>query len=335
MNSIAFSKAAGTDNGFLFGGGQCTLSNYIIKCNASGDIEWQKQYIYPLSTGVITCFSIIPEGSGYVVSSGYNINSLLTMKMDASGNVLSHSAYTYTGMQILPTRIVKLNSTGGYAILGNYNNSNDNKTEFTAFYDSGLNLLTFNQLTVTYTQFILWDIASVNNGDNVVLNGSIMDNTGFKEAIIKLSGSGNVVWKKMATGNSNLSNKNVEFRGVALKGNSTVNAGFGYNEGCVMSVIDDNGNGLCNEVPFDLTNVQPSLTRQSQTITVAPSTAISATVNYTGTTTVSSTKEVICGNLGIDDGTSPARNNFSLPKPCGQCRISEQFITWCFGCMAF
>lgn len=316
MNSIALSKASGADNGFLFGGGQCTLSNYIIKCSSNGNMEWQNQYYYPLASGVITCWSIIPDGNNYIVSSGYNVNSLLTIKLDASGNVLAHSAYTYDGMQILPTRIVRLNSTGGYAVLGNYNNSNNNKTEFVAFYNSAFNMLSFNELTVTYKQFILWNIAAVNNGDNIVVNGSIMDdNDKFYAALINLSGSGSVSWKKMAEGNSSLSNKNVEFRGVVQNGTSTVNTGYGYNEGCVVAVIDANGNGLCNEVTFDLTNVHRTLSLQSQTITVIPAIPLMASVNYSGTTGVSSTKEVICGSIGSVEDV-PGKNPINIyPNP--------------------
>ena len=310
MNSMALSKASGTDNGFLFGGGQCTLSNYIIKCNSSGDIEWQQQYLYPLATGVITCWSIIPDGSNYIVSSSYNINSLLTIKLDAGGNVLSHTAYTYSSMQIVPTRIVKLNSSGGYAILGNYNNSNDNKTEFVAIYNSALSLLSFNELTVTYTQFSLWDITVVNNGNNVVVNGSIMDGTDFRAVMINLSSTGSIQWKKMAEGNSSLSNKNVEFRGIAQFGSGTLHAGYGYNEGTVMAIIDANGNGLCNDITCNINNVHPTLTLQSQTVAMAASNALSATFTYSGTPAVSYTKEVVCGSLGaIDDfsGNNPIK----------------------------
>jgi hypothetical protein len=49
LYSIGFSKAITGDNGFLFGGGQCTLTNYIIKCSQDGNIEWQNQYYYPLA----------------------------------------------------------------------------------------------------------------------------------------------------------------------------------------------------------------------------------------------------------------------------------------------
>ncbi|HNW69014.1 MAG TPA: T9SS type A sorting domain-containing protein [Bacteroidales bacterium] len=325
MNSIALSKALGSDNGFLFGGGQCTLYNYIIKCDADGNIEWQKQYFYPLSTGVITCWSIIPDGSEYVISSGYNINSLLTFKIDALGNLNSHSAYTYTGMQIVPTRIVKLNSTGGYAILGNYNSSNDNKTEFVAIYNQSLNLLTFNELTVTYTQFTLNDITASNNGKNVVVVGSIYDGSAFTIAMVSLANSGTINWKKRAAGNTTTTNKNVEFRGITQNGNTTVHAGHGFNEGRVISIIDTNGNGLCNDISFDMSNVHKTLALQSQTMSVAAANALSTTVNYTYNTSASFNKVVYCGSIsGIENDAdiSPLTMNISPNPASGKCLIT-------------
>jgi hypothetical protein len=298
MNSFMLSKAAGSDNGFLFGGGQCTLTNYIIKCDENGNIVWQYQYYYP-SSGVITCWSVIPDGNNYIVSSGYDINSLLTFKLDLTGNLVSHTAYTYTGMQIIPTRIVKLNSSGGYAIMGNYNSSNDNKTEFVAIYNSALSLLSFNELTVTYTQFTLYDIAAINNGKNVIAIGSIYNNSQFYSAMINLSSSGNIVWKKMSQGNSPLSNKNVEIRGITTKGYNTVSVGDGYNEGCIAAIIDSNGNGFCNDVQFNLTNYNRTLTLQSQTITPIASTALSSTVNYPVEASVTTSKYVYCGSLSL------------------------------------
>lgn len=300
LNSQALSRAAGSDNGFIIGGGQCTLTNYLIKCDQDGLIEWQHQYLYPLSSGVTTCWSIIPEGNNYTISCGYNINSLLTIKLDGSGNVTSHSAYTYTGMQIIPTRIVKLVQSGGYAIFGNYNSSNDNKTEFVAFYDQNLSLLSFNELTVTYTQFTLWDMAPVSNGKNVVLAGGIYDGSDFTMALINVSATGSVVWKKRSAGNVG-SITNVEFRGITTNGNYTINAGHGYNEGRVIAVIDSNGNGLCNDVAFSMTNVHRTLTLQSSVVSSAAATAVGASVSYTYTNQASHTKYIYCGSLSSVD----------------------------------
>ncbi|NVN95770.1 MAG: T9SS type A sorting domain-containing protein [Bacteroidetes bacterium] len=305
MNSIALSKALPGDNGFLIGGGQNTLSNYIIKCAADGTIEWQNQYLYPLSTGVITCYSIIADGTGYVVSSSYNINSLLTMKISATGSISSHSAYTYTGMQIIPSRIVKLNTTGGYAIVGGYNNTNNNKTEFVAIYNAALSLQSFNELTVTYNQFVLNDITAINNGRSMIVDGSIYDNSAFTIAMINLSNTGSVIWKKRAYGNTTTTNKNVEFRGLTENGITTVHVGQGINEGRVIAVIDSNGNGLCNnDMAFNMTNVHPTLVLQSQTMSVATANAMKSNVSYAYSNYASYNKQIYCGNLlTIDDNT--------------------------------
>ncbi len=294
--SQSLSKASGSNNGFIFGGGQCTLTNFLIKCDADGNIEWQYQYIYPLSTGVAVCWSIIPDGNNYIVSSGYNINSLLTMKISSTGTVLAHTAYTYTGMYILPTRIVKLKQTGGYAIVGNYNSTNDNKTEFVAILDQNLSLLTFNEITVTYTQFTLSDIVAVNNGRNVAVVGSIYDNSAFTTATLLLSNGGNIIWKKRSAGNTG-GITNVSFEGITLNENSIVIGGYGYNDGSVIAILDTNGNGLCNDVAFSATNVHRTLSLQSSTIAPAASSAAVATVSYTFNNAASYNKYIYCGSL--------------------------------------
>ncbi|MEI6697359.1 MAG: T9SS type A sorting domain-containing protein [Bacteroidota bacterium] len=305
LNSLALSKALPGDNGFLIGGGQNTASNYIIKCADDGSIQWQNQYLYPLSTGGMACYSIIADASEYVVSSGYNTNSLLTLKISATGSINSHSAYTYTAMQIIPSRIVKLNSSGGYAILGGYNNSNNNKTEFVAIYNAALMLQSFNELTVTYMQFILNDISAINNGRNMIVDGSIYDNSAFTIAMINLSNTGSVIWKKRAYGNTATTNKNIEFRGLTENGATTVHIGVGFNEGRVIAVIDSNGNGLCNnDMAFNMTNVHPSLVLQSQTMSVVMLNAMKSNVNYAYSNFASYNKQIYCGNLlAIDDNT--------------------------------
>lgn len=314
MNSFSLSKAIVGDNGFLFGGGQCTLNNYVIKCDQTGNIEWQTQYYYPLSTGVTTCLSIIPDGNNYVLTSSYNVNSLLISKVSALGTVVSQSAYTYTGMQIVPIKMVKLNQNGGYAVVGNYNNSNDNKTEFVAIYNSLLELLSFNELTVTYTQFTLRDIVAINNGRNVVVSGNIYDNSAFNQAVVCLSNTGSVVWKKRAEGNVG-SNRNVEFRGITQKGNYIVNAGHGYNDGSVISMLDTNGNGLCNNITFNLVNSHKTLALQTSSITPTTSTVLNSTVNYTHNSLGSYSKYIYCGELSTMDIESSTPLFSIFPNP--------------------
>jgi len=298
LSSLCLSKAAGSDNGFIFGTGNCTLSNCIVKCDAAGNIEWQKQYIYPLAAGVITCWTILPDGNNYIVCSGFNIKSLLTYKLDAMGAVISYNANTYTWTpQILPTKLVKLNVTGGYALLGQYNNSNNNKTQFVAFYNSALSLLSFNELTVTYDQFTLTDIAAVNNGQDVIVNGNMYDNSKFYCAIMQLSNTGNIGWKHLSDGNTTTSIKNVQFDGIVAKGNSTVNVGAGFYEGAIVGIIDSTGNGLCNTLPFNVTNVPKTLTLESSVLSSFNGNAIASVATTVYTNIVSFSKKMYCGSL--------------------------------------
>jgi hypothetical protein len=317
LSAMVLSKASGTDPGFIFGGGECAENNYIVKCDSSGNIEWQKQYSYPLSTGVITCWSILPEGNNYVISSGYNVNSLLTFRIDALGNILAQSAYTYTGMQIIPKRLVKLNSTGGYALLGHYNNSNNNKTQFVAIYNSNLSMLSFNELTVTYTQFTLSDIAAINNGQNLILNGDIYDNSIFYSATMNLSSSGTIVWKQLSRGNTATTNRNVEFNGMTTIGNNTVHCGHGFNEGSFICIMDSTGSGLCNTLPFNVNNVLRTLTLQAPTINPIASLASVAPVSYNYDNSPLFNQSVICGSLttSVNEFAGEEESILAYPNP--------------------
>jgi hypothetical protein len=317
LNSYAIARAIGNDDGFVFGGGQCVFTNYVIKCDASGNIEWQKQYYYPLSTGVIVCNSILTEEDSYVVSSGFNINSLLTFRLNNVGAVVSEKAYTYASMQIIPTKIVKLTGTNGYGILGNYNSSNNNKTQFVATLNSDLTLNRFNELTVsTYTQFRLSDIAAVNDGANIVAVGSIYNNNVFYEAILNIQHNGSIVWQKLSEGTTSTTIKNVELQSVvAIDNNYTLTVGAGYNEGAFAAIIDPNGNGFCNTLPFNVTNVSPTLSLQTSAINPVNATAVSAVVNYTITTDVSTTKSLICGALPTAIGDEKSDYDLWLVYP--------------------
>jgi hypothetical protein len=305
--STCLAKGAGTDNGFIFGSGQCALSNCLVKCDENGNIVWQKQYVYTLATGVITSGSILPEANGYTVSSGYNINSLLNFKIDASGSILSDKVYTYSGMQIIPMKIVKLNASNGYAIMGNYNSTNNNKTEFVAFYDNALTLTAFKELTVTYDQFKLEDITAVNNGANVVVVGSIYHSSVFYEAIINMQVTGGIVWKHRGGGNTMTTNKNVEFRGVTEWGTRIVSVGGGMNEGQVVSVMDFAGAGLCTPIAFDVTSATKTLALQNGILVEAAGNVTSTAINFPTVTTMANTKTFYCGSLPVT-AVSEVRN---------------------------
>jgi hypothetical protein len=307
--SDVLSKAKGTDNGFLIGGGECALYNYVIKCDQDGNIEWQYQYKHPSAVGVITCASIIPDGDNYIVSSNYNINTLLTFMLDSIGNVTKQSAYIYSAKQIVPMRIVKLNVTGHYAIVGNCNNSNNNKTEFVAIFDSNLTLLTFNELTVSYTGFYLSDIVAINNGDNVIVNGKVDDDLNSTAVMINISSNGNIVWKKRMHGVINNNNSNVLFDGITFNGTTIVNCGDGVYDGGIVGITDTLGNGLCNDMQFDLINYHRSLGKQTQSIVVYPANVMTDSSSSIYSRNITTFKNIYCGILTIDGNLNAAQEN--------------------------
>ncbi len=294
----ALSKAIAGDNGFLFGGGTCSLKNYIVKCSADGTIEWQHQYYYENLTAVNSAYSIIPDGEEYVVSSGgYYFYTLLTMKISSNGALNSYTVYNYPGVDMVPKRIVKLKCTGGYAIMGDIFNTSADSTAFVAIYNQSLNLLSFNRLITTNTQLALHDITAFNSGKNIIVNGSLFDSTRHKIVMINLSNNGTIAWHKRSNPYFTSPYNYVEFQGLTENGNTTVHFGDGSPDGRVIAVVDSNGNGLCNYIDFALTLDHPTLIQLSHTIFLPGCTVQKADVNYTYNNLASFNKHVYCGGI--------------------------------------
>lgn len=315
------SKGAGNDKGFIFGTGSCSLSNSIIKCDEHGNIVWQKSYNTPLSTGVTTCSSILTDGNQYIVSSSYNVKSLLTFKLDSLGNVLTYSAYKYNEVaQIFPIKIIKLQETNGYALIAQCNNSN-NQIQYLAFFNSSLNITSFNELTVPYQQFTLNDICAVEKG-NVVINGIIFDSNKSYAPIIKVSSLGNLIWYKTAhTANeNNLFYPYFEYNGLATKNNLILSVGQAMTEGAVVSMLDSAGHGICEERPMTLTNVHRTLVQEFSSLNPYGSTALANTANYVCTYQVPFMKTLFCGTMPNSvEATQPLEDEFQIyPNPANE-----------------
>ena len=315
------SRGIGNDKGFIFGTGSCSLSNAVVKCDENGNIVWQKSFGFPLATGVITCASILTDGNQYIVSSSYNIKSLLTFKLDSLGNVISHTAYKYNETaQIFPIRIIKLTESAGYAIVSQCNNSN-NQIQYVVFLNNNLNVTSFNELTIPYQQFTLNDIAAVEKG-NVIVTGSVYDSTHFRACMIKVSNQGNVIWKKLgATMNeTTLFYPYLDFSGITAHNNMTIHTGRGMTEGAVISIIDSAGNGLCHETPFELTNVHRTMVQEFGNVSNYGSTAIFNTASYNCTTNIPFSKNSFCGTLpnAIHETSSNDNGITYYPNPVNE-----------------
>jgi len=313
FHSNTISNAAGDDNGFVFGGSNCTSYNYVVKCNQDGAIEWQNQYKYPLSTGVVNCHSIVTNSSDYAVSGGYNINTLLTYKIDAIGNVVAQTAYTNTASQIVPRKMLALREKGGYAVLGNYNNVYNNR-QFIVIYDSLLNIQSYNELVADVSYFSLLDFTAIDNGKQIVANGHVSDSTVYNSVIVNLSDSGFILWKVRSSGSATQGIASVLFSGIAYNGSTVVNCGSGFSDGGIIGIVDSMGNGLCNSVQFELNNAHKLLFKQSDSIYVVPLSLNIDSVNYAHTTGDNYYKDVYCeGWAAIEE---PVTDKISVyPNP--------------------
>jgi hypothetical protein len=116
------------DDGFIFGTGSCTVSNGVVKCDANGDIEWQRTFSRSDATGVATCSGIVNTGNGYIITSKFNGDSFVNFEVDALGVLISDKAYKNNSKSMSVTKSIVYGN--GIALLGNYNSSNGNIDKF-------------------------------------------------------------------------------------------------------------------------------------------------------------------------------------------------------------
>jgi hypothetical protein len=298
LTTFFLSQSVGQDDGFVFGGGQCAYSNFIIQCDANGNVAWQKQYIHSAGSGVQTAFDVLVDGNEYILSSSFGINSLFTLRLSATGALIAHTAYTSTnGNQIIPEKIIRLTSNNRFAVFGN---SNNNMSSFVAILDNNLALLNYYEVITPYTEYSIKDIAAVNNGAEMVLSANIttgtfgVDLAGFSSTL-KMTQAGTIVWTKRREGVNTLGSKNVYSGGLTAVNNTTFQAGAGIYEGSTVTIMDENGNGACNNLTSTISLSNLSLSTTAGTVSVINASVTVTPVNYTLNTTVTTIKEVVCG----------------------------------------
>ncbi len=294
FSALAFSKAAGNDNGFIFGVGNCSASNLLVKCDENGTIVWKKKYNHSLANGIISCWSILADGNGYVASSGFNTKALMNYKIDATGNLQSQKVYTFSGTtSIMPAKIIKTST--GYAQLVTNNNSK-NGTMAVAYYNNSLVLQSLNEITVTNPYFTLFDLTAV-NGSEVVLSGTVKNNRD-NISTIKLSNTGVLVFEKVAEAETSHFVKNVIMRGVSTTANNEIiQVGYEQYGGAVVNIMDLQGNGLCNAFTGSATSTTTALNLESVPITVSTGFVTESTANYSTSSVSNFNRTVHCGNL--------------------------------------
>lgn len=294
FSALSFSKAVESDNGFIFGVGNCSASNLLVKCDENGSIVWSKKYNYSLANGVISCRSILVDGNSYIASSGFNGKSIMNFKVDTSGNLLNEKIYTYPGTtSVTPAKMIK--TTNGYAQLVTNNNSK-NGTMAIAYYNSSLVLQSFNEITVTNPYYTVFDIAAV-NGSEVVMSGTVKNNRD-NLSTIKLNTMGAIAFEKVAEAETSHPVKNLIIRGVSTTANNEIiQVGYEQYGGAIMNVLDLQGNGLCNPIAGTAVRTTATLNLESQSIFVTNGMVTQYNATYTTTNASDFNQTVYCGNV--------------------------------------
>jgi len=302
----SFQKAVPGDDGFVFGTGACSVSNGVIKCDADGNIEWQKRFGRTDATGVVTCTGIVNDGSEYIVTSSFSVNSIVNQRLDSDGNLLNYVAYTHPNLQMKPN--ISRSFQGGLAITGNYNSNNGGANKFICFVNSDLTISQYKHLGLSNGSYLNFGGFAVDgSGQNVLMSGSNLPGNGSGNTsasyVLSLSSAGALNWGYNSTERN-------YFYGITSFDNTIVNVGMGRSifvgvpDFPVVNIIDTDGAGLCDSTILPLVITDFTLDNATGTTTENSTSAFTATtssVSYINTAQF--TRAMICGSepsVGLD-----------------------------------
>lgn len=306
LTSAGICKGAGSDNGFLLFGGECVANDYIMKCDAAGNVQWQHQYI-GASNGSI--MGMVAEPNSYAAAYSVKENSVPSvgiLKIDASGNLLwAKVLQSSDSVELNPNSFTKRNN-GDYVIWA----SPGYYTMQIYSIDASGNNANCKLFTTPNSTYFKSINATHNLADEII-------GTGFEAGdglVFKFDPFGVITWqRKVAT----IGNDGYYFS--TPFGNSTYAvAGYVYNSvaprGQMFAIIDENATGLCTNTTTSLTTSTQAFNFVTPTITVQSMSA--SVVSYSFSTSATSyTRIVLCGNVTAVDET-PANETISLsPNP--------------------
>jgi hypothetical protein len=245
-----------------------------------------------------------------------NINSIISTRIDAVGNIISYTTYKHPTLQFSPAEALKTNN--GYIIRCSYNGTT-NKQIGICYFDNSLNLSTYTEVLSTSNEDIYGSSISTNdNGQSVILNGmTVIGGSNYNLFVFKVNANASIPWKHRAQAENTTPYKGVGFNSHVLWGNKIVNIGDGYNEGPFFSIMDVNGDGLCTPLNFNISASNTPLNLLSGVLSTYVVTDITASAtNYTTTNTISYTKTLYCGVLPNEVNETKISDNISVyPNP--------------------
>jgi hypothetical protein len=321
MNMSAFQKGPPGDDGFIFGTGACSVSNGVVKCDANGDIEWQKRFSRSDAGGVVTCSGIVNDGAGYIVTSSFDVESFVNQKLDGSGNLVNYEAYQNSSRSMKTTESIAYN--GGIAILGNYNGSNNNIDNFICYVNSDLTVNMYNHLELTNGSYMnLGHFTVDGSGQNIILNGynlpgSNPTGTSSVGFALSLSSAGTLNWGYNSTEQN-------YFNGITAWGDRIISVGRGRdftiqpnNDFPIVNIMGDTGAGLCDSTLLPIAVTQVTLTHLTGTTSEFSTTSFTVdTPTITPVTDIPFSRTMICGVAPLSLSSNDEVDNLSIyPNP--------------------
>jgi hypothetical protein len=323
MNMSAFQKGPVGDDGFIFGTGACSVSNGVVKCDANGNIEWQKQFGRSDAGGVVTCTGIVNDGAGYIVTSSFNVESFVNQKLDGAGNLVNYEAYQNSSRSMKTTESIAYN--GGVAILGDYNGSNNNIDNFICYVNSDLTVNMYNHLELTNGSYMnLGDFTVDGSGQNIILNGynlpgSVASGNASVGFALSLSPNGSINWGYNSTERN-------YFYGITAWGDRIINVGMGRdftlqsNDFPIVNIMGDTGAGLCDSTVLPVAVTQVALTHLTGTSSENTVTSFTvATPTISPINNIPFSRTMICGTAPLSLASNEKIENLSIyPNPASE-----------------
>jgi hypothetical protein len=301
FTSFSISKAAGNDPGFVFGGGACAASAFLVRCDEDGTILWQHEYYLPGGSGVQTTQSIIAENDAYMICGNLQIGlqfEVWITKVDSAGAwTWSNRVDEPLGNQI-PVKAIKL-STGNYAMICQ-TNSNPNYVQYIYYFNSAGNVTGGKKFTeLSSHEIYFFDLVEVSNG-KVMLAGFLGESP-MKSIYLELDATGNILWQKKSTGVLPGYVASDSYGIAKTATNNYAIFGASYQDGRIVAIVDSTGAGWCNGSASNVsaTTLSP-YTNNVTSPTIIPPNVLEMTVNHPHSTLTLSTV-VHCGTLGIED----------------------------------
>lgn len=309
VSMSTISPAVGNDNGFIVGGGNCIGANFLIKCDANGNVIWSKQFNNIMYSASKNASSIVHSGNDYLVSSNVltsTVTAIATdaaiMRVDANGNMLWYKQISMPADREEPVRLIR-RSNNAFSLLCSTGYTNG--TELIYFFDSTLTSVSYKKYINTNNINLL--SAEADNSSGLICVGIQSIGTTNKGLLFRTDASGTILWQKLSDMTSSTYNTQL---GCLLKtstNNYAMMAATAFTfTGFGAGVIDVNGNGLCNasNINVTTTNTNP-FTVTTPSVMVSSIPIIVTAQTYTNLTTTFDPL-VYCG---ITTGINNAENN--------------------------